>query len=862
VAARREDADAREEMRFHVDMQAEQLRRSGLSAEEARRRAELAFGGVTAWAELAREEYRWRPVDELAADVRYATRALLHVPSFTTAVVVSLAIGIGATSTAYTVIDRVVFRPLPYHDSGRIVGLWTNYHDRPTARGASSLPDFADWVSNNPDIEAAAAFNVWSPLLGGDIPRPLDGLAVSRDYFRVLGTQPILGRTFSADEAASPAPRVVVVSYEFWQQELRGDPRAVGRTITLTGIVHTVIGVLPPGLRDPSRWSAAPTAVWRPLVVPPGARQRGTHFLRVLARLRPGVGIEQARRNLSAIATRLATEFPHSNGNRGVYVLSLRDQVVGASRMTLLAALGASFCVLLIACVNVATLVHARHAMRAGELALRKAIGAEPGRVARLLATESVLLGGAGAVLGIAIACAATSLLRHFAPADLPRADEIVPDARGLAVMLFIALGTVVLFGLRPAIAGARTDPGLLLQDASMRHTRDGRARSLMVALEIALALVLIAVTGLLTRTLLRINAQALGFDAEHLATFRVAAPVGLFELPGTFAAFTARLTEDLKHAPGVVGVATASEGLLSAGNTTLISGAPGRLHDPGLDTRVNEVTPGYFGVTGVRLIAGREFTVGDSAPGARVAILNRAAAALFYPGENPVGRPLLHFAGDPRPATIVGVAEDARLDGPLAPVQPELFEPTGQSSWGGSTVFILRTSGDPASLLPAVQRLVKAAAPSAAVADARALTEVAAGFTTRQRFYGAVFGAFAAIALVLASIGIYGLVAYSVVQRRREIAIRTALGATTSRVLGRFLRDGVATIGVGLVAGVLGTIAGSRAVQSLLFDVSPTDAISIGAGAAVLFLTGVVATLVPAVAAARAPVVDVLRSE
>jgi putative ABC transport system permease protein len=857
-----EDEDAREEMLFHVDMQADKLRRAGVPGPEARRRAELAFGGVTTWAELARDEYRWRPLDELVADVRYATRSLLRVPSFTIAVVLSLAIGIGATSAAYTVIDRVVLRPLPYSESGRIVSLWTNYHDRPTQQGGSSFPDYIDWVSDNPDIEAATAFNVWNPLLGGDTPRPIGGVSVTADYFKVLGTHPILGRTFSAEEAASPAPRVVIVSYEFWQRELRGDPRALGTTISLTGIVYTVIGVLPPGLRDPQRWLEQPSDVWRPLALAPGARQRGTHFLRVLARLRPAVSVEQAQQHLSGIARRLSVEYPRSNGTRGVYALPLQDQIVGPSRTLLFAALGASLCVLLIACANVATLVHARQVVRAGELALRKAIGAEAARLVRLLITESILLGAAGAVGGIGIALTATGMLRRFAPADLPRAEEIVPDARVLAVVLLVTLGTVILFGLRPALAGARTDPGLLLQDASARHTRRGRARSIVVSLEIAMALVLLALTGLLTRTLIRVNRQPLGLDAEHVATFRIAAPVGPFEGAGSYNAFIGRLSAELRSEPGVLAVSTSSEGLLGAGNTTLITGSPSQPHDPGLDVRVNAVSAGYFGATGIRLIAGRDFVDADSARGARVAILNRSAAALFYPGENPVGRQLLHYLGDKDPSTIVAVADDARLDGPMAAARPEVFEPQGQANWGGAAFFVVRTARDPATVLPAIRRAVKELVPSAAVTDAHPLTDVAARFSVRQRFYSVVFGAFAAIGLVLASIGIYGLVAYAVVQRRREIAIRTALGASAGRVLARFAREGVVTLSVGLGLGILGTVASSRVVRSLLFDVSPTDPLAIGAGAVVLCVIGLAATLMPALSATTTPVVDVLRSD
>ncbi|HEY4306340.1 MAG TPA: ABC transporter permease [Gemmatimonadaceae bacterium] len=862
-AARREDDEAREEMRFHVDMQAEQLRGGGLSPNEARRRAELAFGGVTTWAELARDEYRWRPLEELSNDTRYAMRALVRVPSFTMAVVLSLAIGIGAMSAAYTVTDRVLIRPLSYQESGRILSLWTNDRDKPTDQGGSSFPDYTDWITDNRDIEAAAAFNVWQPLLDGDTPQPIGGAAVTSDYFRVLGVRPMLGRTFSAAEATDPASRVVVVSYEFWKAFLRDVTDPIGTSVKLGGQSYAVIGVLPAGLRDPERWLEQPTQLWRPLILPPGARQRGTHFLKALVRLRPGVTIEQARQHFNTIAARLAMDYPRSNGNRGVYALPLQEQIVGPSRLLVLAALGASICVLLIACANVATLVHARQAVRLGELALRKAIGADVGRLLRLLIAESLLLGVAGAVGGVAIAYLGTALLRRFAPADLPRVEEIVPDARVLVAMLLITIGTVLLFGLRPALVGARTDPALLLQDASAHQTRRRGARSIIVSLEIALAFVLMALTGLLTRSLMRVNAQDLGLDANHVASFDLLAPAHAFNDAAAFHTFSDRLIDALRNEPGIIRAASTSESLLGAGgNSTMLVGSPSQPHDPGLDTRVSTVSPDYFATTGIRVLAGREFTVGDSANAERVAILNRSAAEVLYPGEKPLGLLLLHHVGDRTPARIVGIVDDARIDGPLSEVKAEVYEPDRQSSWGGGDFFVVRTNVDPAAVLPAIRRVVKQIAPTVAITDAHPLTELAARFTARQRFYGTVFGIFALIGLVLASIGIYGLVAYTVVQRRREIAIRSALGATAGRVVARFVQDALITIGAGLIVGMAGAVVSSRVVQSLLFDVSATDPIAIGGGALILLAVGLVATLLPAIPATSAPIVDVLRSE
>ena len=503
LRARREDREMHDEMRFHLDRQAEKNRAAGMSDGDARRAAHLAFGGVEQWAEAARDEYRSRLLDEIAGDVRYALRSLRRAPTFTVAVVLSLAVGIGATSTVYTVADRVVLRPLPYKGSGQLLTLWTNFRDKPNQQGGSSLPDILDWTANNPDLESAAAFNVWFPLLsGGGAPEPLFGGSV---------TPAVLPCAWRRADARPHLPRWGRCRQ--WRPRRRHLPLVVGTTFCRRSKRHRQAdharghrvhrhrrhaGGVPQ--------SRAAVAAQRRRVASPRAsagRPDARHSFSPCDRpASPGVSLDQARRRFDLVMSRLAAEYPRSNRNRGVLALPMQEQVVGPSRPLLFAALGASLCVLIIACANVATLVLARHSLRAPEVALRSAIGAARRRLARMLFVESLVLAIAGGVLGVCLSVAATTLLRHVAPPGLPRVEEIVVDGRIVAVTMALTLGTALVFGLVPALRASREDLAVLLQDAGMRSSRSSRSRSMIVSLEIALALLLLVSTGLLAKSL------------------------------------------------------------------------------------------------------------------------------------------------------------------------------------------------------------------------------------------------------------------------------------------------------------------------------------------------------------------------
>jgi putative ABC transport system permease protein len=870
AAARREDREMREEMRFHLEQQAERFRAEGMSDEDALRAAKLAFGGVGRWSDESRDEIRSATLDDVVRDLRYAVRALRRTPTFTLAVVLSLGVGIGAVSSVYTVTDRVALRPLPYDGADRIVTLWTNFRDQPTKQGGSSWPDILDWTTNNPDLEAAAVFNVWFPLLtsGGEESQgaePLTGASVTPDFFRVLGTRPLLGRTFDPSESEQNPPRVVLIAHSLWERRFASDPNILGKAISMNGLSYTVIGVLPPTFRDPEPFVKTTAEVWRPLVLPPGAKTRGTHFLRTIARLKPGIALDDARRHFVSIGERLAAAYPKSNESRGVYVLPMQEQVVGQSRSLLFAALGAAGCLLLIACGNVTNLVLTRQSLRTPEIAVRTAMGAGRGRIVRMLFLESLVLTVAGGLLGVAIAFAATGALRHFAPSDLPRVAEIAVDARVLAVCIAITLGTSLVLGIVPALRFSREDVAHLMRSggAGGRATASNRIREGVVVAEVALALMLMASSLLLGRSALGLAKADLGMDVSRTYAFQLVGSGTRFASPGAELSFTRALVQRLRSIPGVEDAANTSAVPLGLGDqTALITGWEQRPSEKGFDVHVRSITGDYFGVIGMKILRGRSFTERDDADAPRVAIVNERAARDLFGSEDPIGKRLLQYRGDTLPATVVGIVADARFGGPTADPVAELYQPAAQMSWGGARGFVVRTRRDPKTLGADVRTAVREFGADLAAMNGAPLAQLASAYSQRQRFYGSTIGSFAAIGLLLSAIGIYGLIAYTAVQRRREMAIRMALGASLGGVIGKFVGRVLGLVIVGLVFGAVGATLVGRAFRTLLYGVTPGDPATVAAAAVFLAAIGVIASVLPARAATKVSLVETLRSD
>jgi predicted permease len=863
---RGEERDMREEMQFHVDMQAEELVRHGMSPSDARRSALVAFGGRAQHADNARDEWRSRLLDETIRDARFAVRSLRRSPVFTTAVLVSLAVGIGATSTIYTVTERVVLRPVPYDGRGELAMLWTNYDEKPAEQGVNSYPDILDWIESSRDVESSATFNIWAPTLtSNNDAEPLVGSRVTADFFHVLGAAPMLGRTFRRDEDVPGGPPVAVIGYPLWIRRFGGDSSIVGRTITLGATPYTIVGVMPAGFRDPEPHAGTQRAeIWTTLDLAPSSQQRQMRYLRAVARFRPGVTIEQAQRDLRVVGKRLAQTYPESNRKRGVLVVPMQEQVVGQSRGVLFAALGGALCLLLIVCGNVASLVLARHSVRAGELAVRAAMGAPRERVVRMLLLESVLLATAGGALGLAVTVAATGLVRHAAPPDLPRIDEIAVDGAIVAATTAIAMTTAVLFGLFPALRASRQNISTTLHTTGRRATTSARTRGAIVVMQLALSVVLLSSAGLLAKSLMHLDAVPLGVMTDRVLTFRVSIPGPKYATENAQRAFFSALLAKARERPGVTDVAAASYLPLTTLNNLEIAIAGDERHPvtgEGLGVYERSVTPGYFSVLGIPMVAGRTFGPSDTAGAPNVVVINQAAAKRFFPDDNPLGRRLLASVTDTIRFTVVGIVSDVRFDGPAAPAQPEMFHPLAQNVWSTNAI-VVRTRATPIASIPAMRSVVRSLDPGVPLTQIATMSDLAARFTARQRFYGIVFGSFAVAALVLSAIGMYGIVAYVATQRRREIAIRMTLGAEAARVLREFVVRALALAAIGLACGVAGAIVVARVLETLLYDVSPNDATTLLGAGLTLVATAVVASVIPAAIATRIPLASALREE
>ncbi|HEX5439003.1 MAG TPA: ABC transporter permease [Gemmatimonadaceae bacterium] len=863
-----------EEMQYHIDMQTERNVCAGMPPEEARRSALVAFGGRERFREDARDEYRSRRLEDLVGDVRYALRGLRRAPTFTAAVVLSLALGIGAISAIFTVVERVVLRPLPYgHDGGALVMLWSRPEKEPSARDVISYPDFVDWVHQSRTIQWAAAFNGWGPaLIGHGDPQYLRGASVTADFFRALGTPPLLGRTFRADEDVPGAPRVVVIGYPLWQRLFAGDPRVLGRTLTLSGNPYTVIGVMPPGFRDPQSFHRNTSEIWRPLASSGLPRTRLSHYLRAVARLRPGVSIDAAERDLGVVATRLARAYPVNDSAKTIAVVPMQEQVVGQVRPALFAALAGAACLLLIVCGNVATLVVARYGSRSGEMAVRSAMGAGRSRLARMLFIESAVLALIGGALGVGLAAGGLDLLRHFAPPGLPRVNEIALDSRVLAVTLGLTLFACILFGLLPALRASRANLAAMLHTAARRTTARSRLRSVIIVAQFALSLLLLSATGLLTVTLVRLNAIPLGFSDSHLLTVRLSLFATARELNDSIAGYFFRVVpQRLEAIPGVEAAGLTSSLPLSGVDDMVFripvaASAVGNERDWS-SAHVRMVTPDYRRAIGARLIAGRDFTDADSLGRQPVAILNRTAAAEFFPHRNPIGAELLVGRDLMRDTTsagrvrVVGVVDDVRFAGPATPPAPELFFPDAQTGFGDVAILV-RTTGTPGRIIPAVRDIVRSFDPTIPLGDVQPMSELVAGFTARQRFYAYLFAIFGLTALALSAVGVYGVVAYLVNSQRHEIGVRMALGAQPRHILIRFVMRVAVLVVVGATIGIFAAMEASRAIASLLYGVQPGNVPTLAAAAALLAAVALGAALVPALRATRIDPVEAFRSE
>jgi len=795
---------------------------------------------------------------ELMHDVRHAGRQMRRAPGFAFMAAGTLALGIGASTALFAALHAVVLRPLPFSEPERLVFLRTA-----TSKGPASFSvgNFVDVDARVAAYEALAAKqNATMTLEEGDVPERLAAARVTHDYFEVLRTPPLRGRVFTFEEDEAGQPPVVVVSERLWRRRFGADQSLVGRTLRLDGMPHEVVGVMP----ETIDLEADGEEVWVPASFTPTQRaEHDEHFLLVFGRLKAGTSMEAARAELSTVAAGLEREHPDENTGRTVVIAPLADVLVGDYATQLAILFGAVGLVLLVACANVAGLLLARGAARGRELAVRAALGAGRGRIARQLLAETLVLAGAGVIAGLAVAAGLVRLLVASAPAGVPRLEQARLDFAVCAYAVTAALAAGLLAGCAPALGATRLNLRSALGGRSIEGTGD-RGRRGLVAGQVALSIVLVAGAALLLRTNAALQREPLGFDPGGLLTARVALPAARYPQPEeTKRAFLAFL-ERVRNVPGVAGASLSSQAPLVPGggsNGLIPEGRPVTM-ESSIVSRLQIVTPGYFETLRTPLRRGRGFTADDRRTAPRVMVVSETFARLAWPGEDPIGKRVACCEGtqeDPVWKEIVGVAADTRSSGPAFDLRPEFYLPLEQApddAWRWiqrRLTLVARTTGvDPTAVMGGVRAALREVDPSVPLFDVATMSDRHAETLAESRFQAGLLATFAVSAMVLTAVGLYGVIAFGVAQRTREIGVRMALGASAASVL-RLIAAQTARVALpGLVLGLLGAWAAGRALSSLLHGVSPHDPWSLAAAAALLLAIAVGATAVPARRAAR----------
>jgi len=794
-------------------------------------------------------------------DLRYAARLLLRTPGFTVVAVLTLALGIGANTAIFTVVNALLLKPLPYADPDRLVMVWQDFRGRGGPIDEWGTPgNYVDWRAQKDLFEEIAMISGWRPTLtGGPEAEPLPGEVVTHEYFSVLGVSPVLGRNFRPEDDVPKAPRVTIISDKLWKRRFGGQSSAVGRTITLSGVPHEIIGVLPPGFRPIIGASAE---LWRPMQLNTATPSRGAITLRSIARLKVGVSLERGQVLATALASQLEAQYPESNEKVGFHLTGLHERVVGDIKPGLLALLGSVGFVLLIACANIANLLLARGSARGRELAVRLSLGAARGRVVRQLLTESVLLATIGGVLGVLLGVWAVDALVAIAPANAPRVGEISLDLTVFAFAALLTVATGLVFGLVPALHSARADVTHALKDGSRGSSAAGgrRIRRSLIVAEVALALMLLTGGGLLLQTFVRLQHADLGFDPTDVLVGFVNPPGASYDTTAKHLAFYDQVFEKAKALPGVRKAALASVLPLSGDSDTSfrIEGrAAPRTPSETPITWYRLVSASYFDTMGMHLRRGRIFEPREAAPSV---VVNETMAKKFFPGEDPIGR-RINPGGDDTPwFTIIGIVADARARGAREAPKVETFIPYWQLTERGMAV-VLKTDGNPTQLTASLKQAVTSIDRNVPVSNVTTLAEMVGESIEQPRFFAMLAAAFAALALVLAAIGIYGVMAYAVAQRTMEIGVRMALGAKPSEVFTLVVADGLKLTAIGIVLGVAGSVLIARWLTTLLFGVEPGDPFTLAATAGTLLVVAAAACFVPARRATRVDPIVALRN-
>jgi len=869
----RTEREMGEEMRFHLEARAADLMRNGVAEPEALRQARLEFGGAETAKDQCRDAVGVTFLETLMQDIRHGIRTMMRAPLFTIVTIAVLALGIGANTAIFSVVDAVLLRPLAYRDSDQLVTILMN-GDNPV-----SVANYIDWRDQSRSFSTMGAADYWSPNLTGiDSPEHIYGLKVTQNLLPMLGIDPMFGRLFVEGEDKEGADREVILSYKLWQRRFSSDPSVLGKQILLDGNAYVVVGVMPRGFQFAPFWANA--ELWVPNAFGSRIHNRGGNSLRIFARLKDGASLTQARAEIAGITRRLEQQFPGTN--RNVVVTPLKEKVVGPIETPLLVLLAAVIFVLLITCANVAHMLLARAASRQKEVAVRAALGARRGRIVRQFLTESLLLGGLGGAVGLALAAIATRALIAISPDSIPRVQSVTIDWRAALFLAGATILTSVGFGLAPALQASSIDVNDTLKEGGRSQSEGksrNRLRSLLVISEFALALMLLIGAGLMIRTFAALQAVDAGFNPHNVISMVVSVAGSREADPGRRAIFYPQLLERVRSLPGIQAAGGINHLPLAGdewGWSFVIEGRP--KPRPGESPRVvyRIVTPGYFEAMRLPLIRGRDITDADTATAPGVVIINERAAKEYWPGEDPIGKRVT-FDDDPKNptwVTVIGIAKNAKQDSWAAEPGPEAYLAAFQNRdfMGDSgaqaadhetyITLVARTTGDPAALASAMKEAAWSFDRNLAISQVVTMDGVVAEATAQPRFEMLLLTIFAAVALVLASVGIYGVISYAASRRTHEIGVRMSLGATPSQVLLLVVQQGMRMALAGSLLGIAGALVLARLMTKLLYGVHPADPITFASVAIGLAIVAIVACYLPARRAMRVNPVAALRCE
>jgi putative ABC transport system permease protein len=859
------------ELRFHIARQAEVYERAGLHPDEALRRARVDFGGVERIKEESRDARGTSVLETTAQDVRHALRSLRKSPGFTLAVVLTLALGIGACTTIFGAVDAVLLRSLPFRELNRLMAVSVTSQDCPACDN-STPGHYLALRERTRTFASLAGYGSWSGTLEGrEQAEHVDGVTVTPGFFSTLGVAPAIGRTFEVDSASAAVEHEVVLGNAFWRTRFGSDPNIVGSTITLSGLPYTVVGVMPPGFEFPTS-----NDLWLPLAFDAAAaNDLSSHWLRVIGRLAPGVSAVQVQREIDALSAALEKTYPDQAKGWRIVSEPLSDSVLYEVRPFFMLLMGAALSVMLIVCANVANLLLARTSAREREIAVRCALGAGRWRIARYLLTESILLALLGAAGGAIIAWWSVPLLRGSVPPSLvryvPGWSALAMNERALGFAVLLAILSALIFGALPALRASRPELTTSLKEGGHGATesRGGRLRRALVVTEFALALVLLVSAGLMIQSVRNLLTVDTGIRAEqHVLTMSLELPKNRYEGATRAGALYTRLRSEVGAMPGVRSVSAVSTLPLSHDRNFASFDVSGRPPIPRANapTAVSLIVmPGYFQTLGIALIAGRDFTARDDSAGVRVAIISETMARRYWPGEDALGEGLDLYGTRYR---IIGIAADVRDQMERAPAAT-IYQPELQLGYRNLTLVVRAACPqqarrcEPAPLATSIRRTIASVDRGIAVTDVRTMPHVVSEYLTPWRLLMALLAIFAALALVVAGIGVYGVMAYAVRQRTHEIGIRMALGAGRGEVIRMVVRNAMRLALWGATFGVLGALAVTRVLASLLlYGVSPTDPVVIGGVAALLAVVALLASWLPAHRASAVDPMVTLRSE